>query len=98
MHISRIWHAIPTQLAKTHDGSAQKFTFKGVVPGIDRFSKLSSAIDWLENAKLIIKVPVCHSGLLPFSAYTSENHFKLYFFDVGLLGAMGNLSPSTILH
>lgn len=31
------------------------------------------------------------------AAYTKENAFKLFLFDVGILGAMSNLSPKTIL-
>ncbi len=97
MHIARIWQSVPTQLARTQDGSGTKFKFTGVIPGIDRYNRLASAIDWLEAARLVIKVPIVNSGNLPFSAFASENAFKLYLFDVGLLGAMGNLSPQTIL-
>ncbi len=97
MHISRIWQAVPAQLAQTQDGSGTKFKFKGVVPGVDRFSRLAGAIDWLEAAGLIIKVPIVNSGAIPFSAHASENAFKLYLFDIGLLGAMSNLSPQDIL-
>lgn len=97
MHISRIWQSIPSQLAHTQDGSGMKFKFKEAVPGIDRYSRLVSAIDWLEAAKLIIKVPIVNSGLIPFSAHASETVFKLYLFDVGLLGAMSGLTPQSIL-
>ena len=97
MHIARVWQACATQLADTHDGSAAKFKFKGVVPGIDRYSRLVDAIDWLQAARLVIKVPIVNCGRLPFSAYTSESAFKLYLFDVGLLGAMTDLPPSVIL-
>lgn len=97
MHISRIWQAIPNQLAQSQDGSATKFKFRDVVPGIDRYSRLAGAIDWLEAARLLIKVPVVNSGHLPFSAYASENVFKLYLFDVGILGALSNLDPEVIL-
>jgi uncharacterized protein len=96
MHITRIWEAIPAQLAKTQDG-VNKFVFKGVVPGVDRYSRLVGAIDWLQAARLLIKVPIVNSGHLPFSAYASENTFKLYVFDVGILGAMSALSPQAIL-
>jgi len=54
-------------------------------------------IDWLEKAGLIIKVNIIHSGQLPFSAYTKENAFKLFLFDVGILGALSNLEPVVIL-
>lgn len=97
MHIARVWQSVPSQLAQNHNGNATKFKFKDVVPGIDRYNRLASAIDWLVAARLIIKVPIVNCGQLPFSAYAEENTFKLYLFDVGLLGAMGNLSPQAIL-
>jgi len=40
-----------------------------------------------------------HSGKpqFPFAAFKDETFFKLYFFDIGILGAIGKLSPKTIL-
>jgi len=96
MHIERIFRAITIQLAQEQDGNAKKFSFKGVIPGVDRYSRLAGPIDWLQACGLIIKVPICHSAQLPLSAYTKENTFKLYIFDVGILGAMSNLAPKVI--
>jgi predicted AAA+ superfamily ATPase len=96
MHIDRILSSVPAQLARSQDQSAKKFQFKNIVPGIDRYQRLADAIDWLESAELIIKVPIVHSAELPLSAYVKENIFKLYLFDVGFLGAMSGLSPKTI--
>lgn len=96
MHIERVFRAIPIQLAQTQDGNAKKFSFKGVIPGVDRYSRLVGPIDWLQACGLIIKVPICHSAQLPLLAYTKENIFKLYIFDVGILGAMSNLAPKVI--
>lgn len=97
MHIERLWKNVPAQLAREQNGSASKFRFKGVLPGISRFSKLSGAIDWLEAAGLIVKVPIVNSGGLPFSAHAVENSFKLYIFDVGILGVLSGLPAKTIL-
>lgn len=97
MHLDRLFHAIPEQLAKSQDGTAKKFIFKDAVPGINRFDRLSGVIDWLEKAGLIIKVKIVHSALLPFTAHTQENMFKLLLFDVGILGALSELEPKTIL-
>ena len=96
MHLERIWKSVPTQLLREQDGSAPKYRFKGVVPGVHTYSKLVGAIDWLETAGLIIKVPIVNSGNLPFTAYAQENRFKLFCFDVGLLGALSQLPPKTI--
>lgn len=97
MHISRVLQSIPSKLDRSEDGSASKYTFKDVIPGIDRYSRLASAIDWLEAAKLVIKIPIVNSGNIPFSNHAHENTFKLYLFDVGLFGAMSDFSPQVIL-
>ena len=97
MHIERLWRNVSAQLAREHDGSAGKFKFKGAIPEIKRYSKLAGSIDWLVSVGLIIKVSIVNNGQLPFSAYTTENTFKLYVFDVGLLGALSDLSPKSIM-
>lgn len=96
MHVERVFKAIPLQLGQTLDGTAKKFTFSGVIPGVNRYSRLAGPIDWLEAAGLIVKVPICHSAQTPLLAYTKENEFKLYLLDVGLLGAMSYLEPQEI--
>lgn len=97
MHIDRIWKAIPAQLAQSQDGSINKFKFKDVIPGISRYDRLVSGIDWLEAAGLILKVPIAKCARIPLSAYIKENSFKLLSFDVGILGAMSGLAPKVIL-
>lgn len=89
--ILAVFSAIPAQLAKEN----KKFIASKVVSG-GRYSALQSAIDWLAGAGLVIKVPIANSGELPFSAFTEENRFKLYFFDTGLLGALAQLSPGAL--
>lgn len=96
MHIERVFRAIPIQLAQAQEDSVKKFSFKGVIPGANRYSRLAGPIDWLQACGLIIKVPICHSAQLPLLAYTKENLFKLYVFDVGILGAMTHLTPQVI--
>jgi len=97
MHIERIWKNVPSQLAKEQDGSAPKFRFKGVVPGVKAYSRLAGGIDWLDASGLIIKAHIVNSGEIPFSAYTKDNYFKLFCFDVGLLGSISQLPPKAIL-
>jgi predicted AAA+ superfamily ATPase len=97
MHINRIWRSVPEQLGLSQDNSAKKYKFKGIIRGIDRFSKLSDAIDWLESADLVIKVHIAHQGMLPLKSYVKENTFKLFMFDVGILGALSGLAPTSIL-
>lgn len=97
MHIDRLWKNVPTQLAREQNGSASKFRFKGVIPQVNRFSRLSGVIDWLDAAGLIIKTHIVNNGELPFLAHVVENSFKLYLFDVGILGALSGLPAKTIL-
>jgi predicted AAA+ superfamily ATPase len=97
MHINRIWQSVSDQLGMTQDSTAPKFKFKNVIPGIDRFSKLAGAIDWLEAAGLIIKVHITHLSQLPLKSFVKDNTFKLFMFDIGILGAMMKLPPSVIL-
>jgi uncharacterized protein len=97
MHLERLWRHVPAQLAKQQDGSSARFKFKGIIPGIKRYSMLGGSIDWLKTAGLIMKVPIVNCGKLPFSAYAAENNFKLYVFDVGILGALSQLPPKVIL-
>ena len=97
MHIERVFTNIPAQLTKTRDSQAPKYQFKNVVPGIDRYQGLVSAIDWLIKAGMTIKVPVVTQNEPPLMANSKESAFKLYAFDVGILGAMANLAPKEIL-
>jgi uncharacterized protein len=96
MHLVRLWSNIPAQLAKAHDGNAKKFRLKGQIPKIKGYEQISSTLDWLEKARIIIKVPIANCGQEPIMAYTQENSFKLFMFDIGILGALANLDPVNI--
>jgi predicted AAA+ superfamily ATPase len=54
-------------------------------------------LDWLDAAGLMIRVPIANRGLLPSSAYQKENYFKLFAFDVGILGALSRLPVKSVL-
>lgn len=97
MHIDRVFRSVPSQLQQVQEGSTARFKFKGVVPGVSHYDRLSGAIDWLESAGLVMKVHVVNTGLFPFAGYSKENCFKLLLFDVGILGCMSELPPKMIL-
>jgi len=97
MHLERIWSNVPEQLARAQDGNTTKYGFKGVVPGIKGYDRLAGAIDWLQATGLLIRVPITQRGILPFSAWSKDNTFKLYLFDIGILGAIADLPPKAIL-
>lgn len=96
MHIERVLQNIPSQLARSLDGSAKKYVFKEVVPGKSRYAQLAGPIDWLTTAGLVLKTNFISRAAQPLKAHAIENAFKLYLFDVGLLGALGNLAPRNI--
>lgn len=98
MHIERLWRNIPGQLSQTHDGSAPKFQFKNIIPGIKSYARLVNIIDWLEATGLIIKVKIAHRAELPLIAFSKENFFKLFIFDIGILGLLSDLSPKNIMN
>lgn len=97
MHLERLWRNVPTQLGRDQNGSAPKFVFKNVIPGIKGYDRLVGAIDWLHAAGLVIRLPIVNCGQLPLTAYERENAFKLFVFDVGILGALSRLPITSVL-
>jgi len=88
-HIEAVFQNVPRQLAATQDGSVQRFKFKHVIEKKRRYRELQGPIDWLEKASLIWKCyPVDSKPESPLLARARANIFKLYLFDVGLLGYM----------
>lgn len=92
MKISEIWRSIPTHLSKEN----KKFLFSAVRKSA-RARDYERALQWLLDAGLIYKVYQISTPKLPLSAYRNSNIFKVFLLDVGLLGAMVNLSPGLIL-
>lgn len=92
-HLERVFDNIPMQLAACRDGSVQRYRFKGVVPHKARYRDLAGPIDWLEHARLVGKYyPIEGKPEIPLSAARKANRFRLYLFDVGLLGQMLGLT------
>ncbi|RLD16610.1 hypothetical protein DRI50_01395 [candidate division KSB1 bacterium] len=97
LHIASVYENIPLQLAQYTDTSVKRFRFKNVVKGKKGYTELSGPISWLENAQLIIKVLIANRAQLPLRAFCKENIFKLYLNDIGLLGAMLEIPPVSII-
>ncbi|MDX8430957.1 MAG: ATP-binding protein [Candidatus Algichlamydia australiensis] len=93
MRINQAWDSIPNQLAKEN----KKFIYSAIRKGA-RAKEFEVALQWLIEAGLIHKVRLISAPKNPLSAYADMNAFKIYLVDVGLLGAMTNLSPKVILH
>jgi hypothetical protein len=97
LHIEKLWRNVPAQLARAQNGSAGKFKLREGIPGIRGYERLSAPLDWLECANLLIRTPIIDTVGVPLSGYVKENRFKLYFFDVGLLGAASGIAPASFL-
>ena len=97
IHIVSIFENIPMQLSAEVDASTKRYRVNHVIPGKKSFGQLQGPIDWLQNAGLVIKVPVCNKAELPLKAFCKNNFFKLFVFDIGLLGSMLGLAPQSVL-
>lgn len=93
MRINQVWDCIPHQLAKEN----RKFIYSAIRTGA-RAKEFEVALQWLIEAGLIYKVQRISTPKIPISAYADMHAFKIYLVDVGLLGAMANLSPKTLLY
>ncbi|MEI8139132.1 MAG: AAA family ATPase [bacterium] len=98
VHINRVLEAVPTQMLRVVDDSVGRFRFRGVIPERSKFTQLEGPIDWLVKTGLILKVPVVEKPMLPLRAFAKPNLFKLYLFDVGMLGCMLDLPIASILN
>ena len=87
-----VWNSIPLQLAKEN----KKFFFGKIKEGA-RAKDFEDAIELLKDCGLITKVQKVSKPAVPLKTYADFTAFKLYFVDVGLLGAHAGLDASSIL-
>ena len=88
-----IWQSVNGQLSKEN----KKFIYGFLKEGA-RAKDFELALEWLHDAGLVYKVHRAKKGLIPLSAYQDFSAFKLFMLDVGLLGAMGNVPPQSIIN
>lgn len=62
-----------------------------------RFKEYEDAFTWLTTAKLCHKIHLINQPEFPLSHFTNDGFFKLILLDVGLIGALSNISPKIIL-
>ncbi len=89
--IGQVWRSLPEQLSKDN----RKFIY-GVVREGARARQYEDALQWLIDAGLLIKVPNVTAPRIPLASYESRSIFKIFLLDVGLMGAMCDLTLSTI--
>ncbi len=89
--IQQVWESIPKQLAKKQ----KKFMFTEVKKGA-RAKEYEDAINWLINAGLCHKIRLVKRPEFPLLHFVEEGFFKLILLDVGLLGALSQISPQIL--
>ena len=88
-----IWDSVPVQLAKENN----KFVFSHVKEG-KRSAELEDALQWLEDAGLVIKTELVEKPELPLDGFADKTYFKVYMSDIGLLRAKSRVSVQTIMN
>ncbi len=97
MQIEDLLVSAAVQLGQGLDGGSTKFKIKNVTPKIKEYSRLENALNWLLNTALLIKCPIIEDARQPLIAQVKANRFKLFVFDVGILGALVRLNPNNII-
>jgi predicted AAA+ superfamily ATPase len=91
--IRLVWNSIVSQLSKENT----KFIFNVLRPGA-RAKDFELALEWLKDAGLVHKITRITKSGIPLTAYADWNDFKLYFVDVGLLGALAQIPGQILLN
>ncbi|MBP5452267.1 MAG: ATP-binding protein [Treponema sp.] len=90
--VNIVWDSIPSQLAKEN----KKFVYSAIKRG-GRAKEFENAIQWLMDAGLIYKVLRVTKIEEPLKFYEDFAAFKLFVVDLGLLGAMVQVSAKDVL-
>jgi predicted AAA+ superfamily ATPase len=90
--IHGVFRSIPAQLAKEN----AKFMYKLVENGGNK-EKYQTAIDWLVQANMALQAVKIETPQNPLMAYKSDNNFKLYLSDVGLLTSLSQTKFNNII-
>jgi len=84
--------SLPAQLAKDN----AKFQYKLIAKGA-KSSLFGDALDWLEQASIVLKVQRVEQPLLPLAGNKDLSAFKLYSNDCGLLAELLNITSQELL-
>ncbi|MCR5788387.1 MAG: ATP-binding protein [Lachnospiraceae bacterium] len=90
--VNMVWDSIPAQLAKEN----KKFIYSAVKKG-GRAKEFENAIQWLTDAGLAYKVRRVSKVDRPLKFYEDYDSFKLFAVDIGLLGAMSEVTAKDVL-
>jgi predicted AAA+ superfamily ATPase len=92
LKIRLVWSSIISQLAKEN----RKFVYGQLRKG-SRAKDFETAISWLVDAGLLLKINRIEKPIIPLKAYLDFDAFKLYLVDIGLLNAMADLDKKILL-
>ncbi len=90
--IEKVYNAIPGSLAKEN----KKFKYVDIEKGANKRG-FESAIDWLESSEMVYKCKRINKVEPPLKVYASDDTFKLYLSDVGILTSLLEIEFSEIL-
>lgn len=86
------WNSIPSHLGREN----KKLVFGHIADGA-RAKNYRAGITWLTQAGIATKVPRVSKPGVPLRSYADPAAFKLFLLDIGLLGAMVQLSKETVV-
>lgn len=90
--VNLVWGSIPSQLSKEN----KKYIYSAIKKG-GRAKEFENAIQWLMDAGLVYKVLRVSKIEKPLKFYEDFDAFKLFILDLGLLGAMVDVSAKDVL-
>lgn len=90
--VTAVWDSLPSQLARDN----KKFIY-GVIKKGARAREYENAIQWLLHAGLAHKISRVNSIQRPLKFYEDVSAFKLFILDLGLLGALVDVSAREML-
>ncbi|MDR2971923.1 MAG: DUF4143 domain-containing protein [Bacteroidales bacterium] len=90
--IHQVYRSMPAQLAKANT----KFMYKLVEESSNR-EKFQTAIEWLQQANMLLSCSKIELPQSPLMAYRSDNMFKLYLSDTGLLVSLAQIKYGEIM-
>jgi len=90
--LNMVWQNIPAQLSKEN----KKFVY-GVMKEGARAKDFELAIQWLVDSGILLKSHQISKPAMPLIAYQEMSAFKLFFNDIGLLGAKLGLDSKTVV-
>lgn len=90
---TRLFRNVATQLQSNRDGSVKRYRFNQSGGHKKSYSQLHSHFELLEQTRLVARCPIIDGRpQSPLKVQAKDSRFKLFLFDVGLLGCALNIS------